>query len=281
MSLLGVLLALTSAAVWGSGDFAGGLAARRSHHFQVLLLSAFSGIVLLVFLSMVRGEAPLMSNLTWAVLAGMASALGIASLYQGLAIGNAAIVASTSAVVTGLLPTVFGALTLGLPRPSQLFGFVLAMIGIGLVTRTSADAGKSVGASANGLKLGILAGIGFGGFLTLIAHIEGNLIFLPLVVARTTTLVIAVLVMMVRGISLPSLTSNHTALVAGLLDAGGNIFYVLSKQHLRLDIAAVLSSLYPVATVALARFAQHQQVTRMQWIGMGICMTSVALIAGF
>ena len=55
-AILGALLALTSAAVWGSGDFSGGYATRSSNNYHVLVLSALSGIVLLVVLALVRHE---------------------------------------------------------------------------------------------------------------------------------------------------------------------------------------------------------------------------------
>ena len=103
--------------------------------------------------------------------------------------------------------------------------------------------------------------------------------FAPLAVARTVTLATAVVLMRLRKVALPSPVSNHLALVAGVLDAGGNVFFVLARQHTRLDVAAVLSSLYPVATVVLARIVWREPVTRLQWAGIGVCLLSVALMA--
>jgi drug/metabolite transporter (DMT)-like permease len=72
--------------------------------------------------------------------------------------------------------------------------------------------------------------------------------------------------------------SNPVALLAGVLDAGGNILYMLARQFTRLDVAAVLSSLYPVATVVLARIVLKEQVSRGQWVGAGVCLAAIALI---
>jgi drug/metabolite transporter (DMT)-like permease len=77
---------------------------------------------------------------------------------------------------------------------------------------------------------------------------------------------------------MPRLTSSPIALLAGVLDAGGNVLYMLARQHVRLDIAAVLSSLYPVATVALASIISREAVTRSQWMGAGACLLAVLLI---
>lgn len=272
---MGILLALTSAIVWGTGDFAGGVATRRGGQFQVLALSALSGIVLLLVLAWATGEAPpSLTSSGWAASAGLVGAVGLACLYRGLAIGNAATVAPTAAVVTATLPVVFASLTAGLPKATQISGFGLAMAGIWLVARTtsSSQTGKS------GLKLAVIAGCGFGAFLTLIAQVEPGLVFGPLAVARSITLVTACLATVVSRESFPGLFSNPVALLAGIFDAGGNVFYLLARQHTRLDVAAVLSSLYPAATVVLARVISSEPVSRMQWFGAAVCLAAIGLI---
>lgn len=261
--------------MWGSGDFAGGVAARRSHQFQVLALSALSGIVLLLACGVARRETvPPPSSLMWAAAAGLSGAGGIAALYRGLAIGSAAIVAPTAAVITAALPVVFSGLTSGLPHPSQLAGFIVAIAGIWLVARTN----ESSTPSTPGLQLAVIAGVGFGGFLILIAQVHSELVFLPLAVTRGMTLVAALALLVGRGIAVPAMTANPIALLAGVLDAGGNVLFLFARQHTRLDIAAVLSSFYPVATVVLARVILHERVTATQWIGAAVCLAAVALI---
>jgi drug/metabolite transporter (DMT)-like permease len=275
MPATGILLALLSAIVWGTGDFVGGAAARRSNQFHVLALSAWSGVVVLAILALARETMPPASSLAWAGVAGLATAVGIASLYQGLALGGAAIVAPVAAVITATIPVLFAAFTIGLPDAFQLLGFVAALAGIWLVTRVPAGAPIS----RKSLQLALLAGGGFGLFLILISQIEGRLVFAPLAVARTVTLTVALVLMWLRRVPFPSPASNHLALAAGMLDAGGNVFFVLAEQHTRLDVAAVLSSLYPVATVALARIVWRERVTPSQWAGIVVCLIAVALMA--
>jgi drug/metabolite transporter (DMT)-like permease len=230
---------------------------------------------MLLVCGVLRREAfPPLPSLVWAASAGVAGAGGIAALYRGLAIGSAAIVAPTAAVITAALPVIFNGITAGLPHPLQFAGFIAAILGIWLVAR----AGGSSTTSGDGLRLAIIAGIGFGGFLILIAQVRSEFVFLPLAVTRTMTLVAALGLLLVRGVAVPALTANPVALVAGVLDAGGNVLFLLARQHTRLDIAAVLSSFYPVATVVLSRVILHERVTATQWVGAGVCLAAVALI---
>jgi drug/metabolite transporter (DMT)-like permease len=273
---LGILLALVSAMVWGSGDFVGGAATRRSHQFQVLALSALSGIVLLTLLAWLFEPVPSRANAAWAAAAGLAGSIGIASLYHGLAIGGAAMVAPVAAVVTAAIPAVFTAFAVAPPNGWQVAGFLAAGAGIWFVTRQPRSAESS---SRTGIRQAITAGIGFGTFLILIAQVDRALVFGPLVVARAVMLAMGIVLMIAGKVSVPGLTSNPLALAAGALDAGGNVFFVLARQHTRLDVAAVLSSLYPVATVVLARIIWREPVTAPQWAGVGLCLAAVALMA--
>lgn len=304
--LLGIVFALASAIVWGSGDFSGGVAARRHSPFQVTALAAASGIGLLVVCALVFGEGvPSPVGALWAGLAGAAGALGISALYRGLALGNAATVAPTAAVVSAALPVIVGLFTEGMPGPLRLAGFGLALAGLYLVAQPSppnpapASAGLPAAAPATaaasdsaappqailarapqrGLGLGLLAGLGFAGFFILIARVPEDLVFAPLVVARGVMLLLALLLLGLRRLPLPGLRANPVAWLAGALDAGGNVFYVLAQQHTRLDIAVVLSSLYPATTVLLAWLLLKERIAPAQWLGAGLCLVAVGLIA--
>ena len=275
--ILGMILAITSAAVWGSGDFCGGIATRRSSQLQVLTLSALSGLVILLGLLAASGMSiPTSRGALWAILAGISGALGIAMLYRALSVGRAATVAPLAAVIGATLPVIFSLLTVGIPPLGQQVGFVIAILGIWLVTSvnngTPAD-------SLSGTRLAVLAGIGFGGFFIFIAKTDQGTVLAPLIIARCAMLLIAVLITVLAGERLPKLNSNPIALLAGALDVGANVAYLLAVQFTRLDVAAVLSSLYPVMTVLLARTLTHEQVTRVQWAGVGLCFSAIALIA--
>jgi drug/metabolite transporter (DMT)-like permease len=128
------------------------------------------------------------------------------------------------------------------------------------------------------MLLAFLSGIGFGGFFVFIAQVDKGQVFAPIFVARTVTLCIALLMLRLRHIPLPGLTSNHFAILAGVLDTGGNVFYLLATQFTRLDVAAVLSSLYPAGTVILATTIMKEKVSTAQWAGVCLCLLAVVLI---
>jgi drug/metabolite transporter (DMT)-like permease len=275
--MLGVLAALTSALIWGSGDFAGGMAARRINQFQALATAALSGLLILAGLAAVRGEAlPSPASIAWACAAGIGGAVGIAALYRGLSIGNAAVVAPTSAVVGAALPVFFSALLEGIPGTAQIAGFLAGLGGIWLVSRASPGAADQ---TRPGLGLAFLAGLGFGGFFIMIAQVQPDLVFTPLIAAKAVALSLALLMLLIRRLDLQPALSHPVAWAAGLLDAGGNVFYLVASQFTRVDVAAVLSSMYPAATVILASLILKERVSRAQWLGVVLCLCAVALIA--
>ena len=143
INLLGVGLAMISAGVWGSGDFMGGLAARRSSQYQVVALSAFSGLLVLALAALVwREQFPAPRGIVFSALGGAGGALGMVALYRALSMGHNATVAPTSAVISASLPVIFSIFTDGLPGTTKLAGFGLALVGICLVSLPGSDVGK-------------------------------------------------------------------------------------------------------------------------------------------
>ena len=108
-NILGICFALTSAFIWGGGDFSGGLASRKSSPYQVLVLSGLSGALALalVYLLIWKEPMPSLHSIGWAALAGLAGTVGLASLYRALSLGHTAVVAPTSAVICATLPVIF------------------------------------------------------------------------------------------------------------------------------------------------------------------------------
>ena len=274
--ILGIFFALTAAFVWGGSDFTGGYASRRSSQFQVLVLSALSGLVILILAAILWRESfPSAPGILWSVLAGACGAVGLAALYRALSTGEAASVAPTAAVVGAALPVLYSGLTEGIPASTKLIGFGLALAGIWVVSAASNATGEG---RRRGYLLAFLAGVGFAGFFICLSQVEAGKVFTPLIIARCLTFLIGLVAMRLQRLPLPAITSNPPALLAGLLDAGGNLFFLLSMQFTRLDISVVLASLYPATTVVLAGMILRQKVNLVQWIGVAICLAAIVLI---
>jgi uncharacterized membrane protein len=281
-NLLGVLLALVSAGLWGGGDFSGGLAARRLNPVQVLALASFSGCIVLLGCLLIARE-PFMSprGTLWAMGAGVSGALGSAALYRALAVGKAASVAPTAAVIGAALPVCFGIAVQGWPNVARLAGFGVALVGIWLVSQSVVPSG---GLLAGGVGLACLSGLGFGGFFVLLAQADRGALLMPVLLVRSTALVISLVLMgpLLRRGTASVLSASPGALLMGLLagvaDAIGNIAYMLAKQSTRLDVATVLGSLYPAATVLLASVVLKETVSGRQWLGVTLCLAAIVLI---
>jgi drug/metabolite transporter (DMT)-like permease len=280
--LAAALLGLASAATWGAGDFSGGLAARRSPLLGVLALGQGAGVALITGLALLTREArPPPAALGWALAAGVAGAVGLAALYRGLAVGRMAVVAPVSAVLSAAVPVAWGALAEGAPPAAKLLGFALALAGISLVAR-GGGGGDAPGDARAGLRLALVAGAGFGGFLVFM-HLgaEGGT-FWPLAVARGTAFLLVLGVALTRGGArwVPARAALPLVLLSGALDAGGNALFVLASQAGRLDVAAVTSSMYPASTVLLAAALLRERISRSQGAGIAAVLGAIALIAG-
>lgn len=271
-----IIFGLLSAFAWGAGDFSGGLASRRSNVYSVIIASQVVGVILLLGLAFLFGEKfPPIDQLVWGAIGGMAGALGLVCLYRALATGRMGVAAPVSAVVTGGVPVLFGFFLQGLPKTMQVIGFGFALIGVWLISRSEDGAIR-----LSDLKLPITAGIGFGFFLLLINRVSANAILWPLVAARCGSLgLIAIYAAATGQFGLPSRDQLPLAALAGILDSGGNGFYALAGQIGRLDVAAVLASLYPASTVGLASAVLKERITRLQSIGIVAVLIAIVLIA--
>lgn len=276
-SLIGVFIALSASFVWGGSDFCGGLATRKNNQYQVLVLTTFAGFLLLIATAFLLKESfPSRTSILWAITAGFMGAIGIASLYKGLSLGNTAVVASTAAVIGTAIPVAFALLTQGWPGTTRMVGFGLAFLGIWLVSRSSDHAQPF---SRQGFTLACVAGVGFGLFFILISQVEPGKVVTPLVVSRSTALMVAFILLKLKRLPLPQVIGYPFAWLSGVLDAGGNMLFLLAKQFGNLDVVVVLSSLYPMGTILLARWFLKEKVSRSQWLGIAICLASIGLIS--
>jgi drug/metabolite transporter (DMT)-like permease len=216
------------------------------------------------------------TTLALAVMAGVLSVAGIVGLYRGLAVGRMGVVAPVTGLIAAILPVGVGFLRQGMPPPEVVAGIVAALAAVLLVSRSSDPAGRP-----SGIQYALIGGVGLGLFNVAVGAFPEHRVAWPLVVIKVAALLtIVVVVALSRGPwRLPRSVVPAAAAVA-LLDLAGNGLYILATQAGRLDVAATLSSLYPVTTVILAVVILREHVSRGHLIGIVTAGIAIALIAG-
>jgi len=274
-----VLLALSSALVYGAADFCGGLASRRATAFIVVALSQAAGLIALLALLPVVGGSPTRVDLAWGAAAGLAGAGGLVLFYRALAVGVMSVVAPVTALTAAAVP-VLGGLALGERlAPWAATGIVLALVAVVLV---AAEGGLPTlhAARSAGLLPALAAGVGFGVFFVLLHGTQPESTLWPLVAARSVSAVLVVVLALAARASLriPGRTSVLVVL-AGVLDMAANALFLVATQQGQLAITGVLASLYPVSTVVLAQVVLHERLMRVQLAGLAAAAVAVVLIS--
>jgi drug/metabolite transporter (DMT)-like permease len=278
--VLAVALALGSSLAWGISDFLGGLKSRSVALLTVLLVSQGTALILASVLVISRGEAPPGGAfLVYAALAGLIETLGVAALYRGLAVGVMSIVAPIAATAP-VVPVVVGIVLGELPAALQAAGIALAVLGIVATAcrRRSADVPRAVIASS--VLFGLLTAIGFGSFyVAMDAASEGEIPW-ALLVARLTAVGIFVGVIVLARSRIAARRSDLPVIASiGVLVIAADSMYATATTHGLLSVVAVLSTLYPVVTIALARAYLNERIERAQQLGIAMTLCGVVAIA--
>lgn len=280
MSMFGIIpvvLGLFSALTWGAADFSGGLASRHSSAYGVVIGGQATGLALLLALVNLTGEpVPSLSSWLWGGAAGLCGGVGLSILYRALADGRMSVAAPVSALSAAILPVLVGTGTEGLPELWTLLGFALALAAIWLISRGEDGAAIRL----KELVLPLAAGLTFGLFFVFMHQASRVSVLWPIVASRLTSITSLLVYALVKKQPWwPKRALWPLVALSGVLDIGGNSFYILAGQIGRMDVAAVLGSLYPGSTVALARLVLKERIARMQAIGILLALAAIALIA--
>jgi drug/metabolite transporter (DMT)-like permease len=273
---LGALFGVIAALSFGGGDFTGALASRRTGAWLAVAGSHFTGLLaLLVALAVVRPVFPAPQAALLGLAAGIAGAIGLAALYRGMTLGSMGLVTALGGAGSLVPPLLAGALLGGRVSLPQL-------LGIGFAAAAGLAASGAWGRQAlsrAALTFAILAAIGFGAWYVLLdLAARGGDSLWALVLSRVASAVATGSLVLALG----RFTHDRRALgliaLAGLLDIGGNAFFVLAREHLLVSLAAALTGLYPIVTAILARLLIGERLTRQAQAGVALALIGILLI---
>ncbi len=272
------LLALGGALSWGIGDFIGGIAARRIAVLTVLAVSQAIGLVgVVLWVLLARDPFPGVPELLPAALAGLAGAVGLGALYRGLALGAMGIVAPISAA-SPLVPLAVDAGRGIVPAAVQVLGVVLVLAGIVTLSREPSSGNRRMAAGAG---LAVLAALGFGLFVVGIDAGADESAPWAVVAARSAsvTLAVAAALLITRTSLRPPRTLVPALVAVGVFDTGANVLVAFATTKGAAGIVAVLSALYPVVTVLLARLLLGERLSASRRVGGVVALAGAALVA--
>lgn len=278
LGLLPVLSGLASALTWGAADFLGGLTAKRTSSIGIVILGHIGSLLLLVPIALLMQERlPTLLDMLISLLSGAAGGFGLLFFYRALAEGQMSLASPVAALVGTAIPVLVGLLTQDFPGVWMLIGLVLALVAIWLIAQTSHI---SLDHFLVRFRLPVLAGICFGIFFVGLHQASSQAIIWPQAFTRLGSIPSLLLfTRLTRQPWLPGRKFWRNIFIISLLDSAGNLFYVLSSLWGRLDMGAVVSSLYPGFTVMLAWLVLKEKISSRQWIGLLIALLALILFS--
>jgi drug/metabolite transporter (DMT)-like permease len=281
--MLPLILALAASAAWGSADYLGGRASRAMSAFGVAALSKIAGASGLLVVCVVAGESPSGPEALWALGAGLSGALALPALYRALALGPMSLVAPLTAC-GGAVPVIVALAGGELPGPLTGAGLAVAFVGALVVSRPASPEAPVPGMRRAALGYALTAALAIGLALTMLqqgAQASGDsALGMSLVAAVVTASVLsAFTVARGGGLRMPPAGLLPAVVGCGVLDVTANVLFAQASADGRAAVVAVLGSLYPLATVFLARAWLGERLSAAQGAGVVAAMAGVAAIA--
>jgi drug/metabolite transporter (DMT)-like permease len=274
------LLALFSSLLWGTADFLGGNLSKR---FKALAVTGASQTIgLLVGLSLILlGGKFIAPNFSWngyflpALGAGIAGFLGLISFYSGLATGRMGVVSPISSLSV-VIPLAYAFINGERPKSFALIGMAIALVGAFCASGPDIVKGLPV----KPLFFGLGAAIGFGTALTFMAQGSKTSALFTMTSMRIITVFIS-LILAARYRTFGGFGKvDLVALSAiGVSDFLANYLLGIATTKGLVSIAMVLGSLFPIVTALLAFRFLHERLHKIQYLGILLAVSGVAVIS--
>lgn len=282
-----ILFGLLTAFSYGYADFVGAIAAKRVRALTVTTVAFSFGLLLAILFSLFAGASYNESVVLYGILAGICSAAAISFLYAALALGPISIVSPFTAVLSAIVPVVVDIASGQALGELSLLAIVLILIAVVLVAFVPGQDVRLPTLRATIYSIG--AGLGFAGTFVFIDAAPSDSGLGVLVVMRVIGIAILFALLAILLFSGKSkvliekevfaLSTIWLVLLAGFGDVTGNLFFIIATREGALAIAAVLTSLYPVGTILLAKIFLKERIAISQNIGIVLAVGACALLA--
>ena len=273
---VGIFFAFLSSIFWGFGGFFAGQASRRGSLLPTLTLDIFIGLFLVVPLAFSIADTFTWRDFLIGGLAGLFGMSGAAFLYAGMKKAAYVTVIPVSGVAGALFPVLWGLVDGDSLSILQIAGILVGLISIALASGVSLQTFKGPIA---GLRDGILAGLGFGGFYIVIENTSNDTEPWGAVASRLFPLLILIFILfLIKDKPKPSKEAFPFIFGSGLSNACASTCFLLAVNRGLLSVTSLLSALYPAITVVLAHFLIKEKMTRTQVFGVLAAIFSMASI---
>jgi drug/metabolite transporter (DMT)-like permease len=308
--MLAILLALGAAISFGGSDYVAGRAARRAGTVMSVAVTAevTKAVLVMSVVPFVSSQTPSASSLVWGAVAGVCGGAGEMALYLGFRHAAFSLASSVSAVGAAAFPVLAGFLFGERPGAFSLAGIALTLPAIVAVSasrgKSSADNGSGsdaatsahseidardptvhhkpeiMGRNAAAVVWGLAAGAGFGLSLIGLNRAGSRTDLWPLAIAELAAVAtIACTAAAIGELKLPPTGTRRLSALTGVMGSLGIFSYFLATHRGLLAVTAVIYSLYPAATILLARALSGERLTGVRVIGLCLAAVSVGLIA--
>jgi drug/metabolite transporter (DMT)-like permease len=302
-----IALGFATSLVYGFADFFGALGSKHIKPVVVTFWSGLSGLALLLTASIFMGADVTPASILCGVIGGIASAFAMTCLYAALAIGPISILSPLSAVVMAIVPMIIGFIQ---GDHFSLWGWVsLATILVAVVLVGFVPGDEVRLPSMRGLLLGVGAGIGMGAVLLALAYAPKNSgLAAPAILRAVSASLLGVFMIvslwrsrlatrpaktagLASGLGAGAsqvFTASHSkvsakiwlaVILTGCLDSSANLFFTIASRQGSLSVVSVLTALYPLGTIILARIFLKEKIARSQMVGILLALAASAVLA--
>lgn len=286
--MLTVILGFSTALVYGFADFFGAIASRKISSIVVTAVSGIVGFFFLLAMIPFFGATFSRDAIIAGIAAGFASAIGITALYASLAIGPISIISPLGAVLGAMVPLIFG-FFIG-DRFGPLGWLALALILVAVVLVGFVPGADVRLPSVKGLALAFVAGAGIGSILIVLKFSPSDSGLASVITMRLVSAALLNVLLLFTWMRLRRRRVEATkvefakkfwwaVIAAGIFDSSANIFFTLALRSGSLSVVSVLTALYPLGTIILARLILKERIGRVQMLGVLVALSGSAILA--